>query len=108
MSLRKMHQFRTNRLPSSFENMFTPMRDTEDRNNRDSYFNYAVSVPVKKSLLNFPRVIFIPIWNALPSKLQCIESHKVFKKESKNNILDGYSEIVDCENPNCDDCLNAM
>ena len=28
-----MHQYRTDRLPSSFENMFTPMRDTEDLNN---------------------------------------------------------------------------
>ena len=99
-----LHQYRTDRLPPSFNGMFTLMRDTDDRNSRDSFYNYSVSVPIKKSLSIFPRVIFIPVWNSLSSVLQCIESHKCFKSDCMKEILNRYGEFRECDNLNCEEC----
>ena len=99
-----LHQYGTDRLPPSFNGMFTLMRNTDDRNSRDSFYNYSVSIPIKKSLSVFPRVVFIPIWNRLSSVLQCIESHKYFKADCMEEILNRYGEFRECDNLNCEEC----
>ena len=101
-----MHQFNTNRLPSSFNGMFTLIRETEERNVRDDFYNYEVSVPIKKSITHFPRVIFPPIWNSLNSQYQCTESHKVFKNDCKSFILSEYGEFSGCDDLSCPQCIN--
>ena len=75
-----MHLYTTNRLPISFNGMFTLTRETEDIHIRDSHYFYQVSIPIRKAIAHFPRVIFIPIWNSLSSRYQSTLSHKVFKK----------------------------
>ena len=93
-----LHQYGTDKFPLSFNGMFTLMRSTDDRN------NYSVSTPIKRSLSIFPRVVFIPIWNRLSSVLQCIESHKYFKADCMEEILNRYGEFIECDNLNCEEC----
>ena len=99
-----MHQFSTNRLPPSFIGKFTLIRETDELNVRDNFYHYQVSIPTKKSITHFPRVIFPPIWNSLSSQVQCIESHKVFKKDCKVSILNEYDEFSECDSLSCPEC----
>ena len=87
--------------------MFTLIRDTDDRNNRDSFYNLTVNIPIKKCLANFPSVTFVPIWNNVPSSLQCNLSHKVFKSEFKNYTINQYGHFLVCDNLNCEECENV-
>ena len=102
-----MHQYATNRLPISFNGMFTLLRETQQTQVRDSFYHYLVSIPIRKSLSHFPRVLFIPIWNALSSQYQSSLSHKVFKKESKNMFLENYSAFENCDNLQCIECSSS-
>ena len=102
-----MHQYATKRLPISFNDMFTLLRETEDLQTRDSYYDYQVSLPIRKSITNFPRVIFIPIWNSLSSQYQSTASHEVFKKECKNMFLEKYNDFESCENLLCPECSSS-
>ena len=99
-----MHQYSTSNLPPSFNSTFTLTRDTDNRNIRDDFYHYQVSIPINHMLKKFPRVIFIPIWNALSSEYQCIQSHKVFSKDCKKFILDSYSNFTGCDNLSCPEC----
>ena len=99
-----MHQYSTNKLPVSFQGMFTLLRDTEERNTRDDFYNYKVNTPINNSLICFPRVLFPPVWNSLSSLYQSTESHKVFKKDLRKDILSKYEEFVSCENILCEEC----
>ena len=102
-----MHQYTTDKLPPSFNNMFTLIRNTVERNSRDCFYNYVTNVPVRKGLANFPSVIFIPIWNSMSSYHQSTLSHKIFKSDYKKDILDKYSESEPCDNLNCEECGNS-
>ena len=101
-----MHQYSTSKLPPSFNNMFTLMRNTDDDNLRDTIYNISVSIPVRKGLANFPRAIFIPTWNGLSSAHQSTESHKVFKAEYRKEILAKYDDF-ECDILNCVTCRNS-
>ena len=102
-----MHQYLTNKLPPSFNNMFTLIRNTEERNNRDSFYKFTVNIPIKKCLATFPRVTYITIWNNVPSSIQCNLSHKVFKSEYKKDIINKYGHFLVCENLSCEECENV-
>ena len=99
-----MHQYSTGKLPPSFSNMFTLIRNTDELNVRDSFYNFSVSIPLRKGLANFPRSIFIPIWNSLPSIHQCTVAHKEFKTNYKKDILAKYAEFESCDNLSCMEC----
>ena len=103
-----MHQYSTGRLPASFTGIFRLLRETEDMNNRNSFYNFSVSVPIKKSIAQFPRVIFPPIWNGLSSLHQSTESQKCFKKDLKNEMLSKYSEFDVCDNLACIECSTVL
>ena len=62
-----VHQYRTDRLPTSFNGMFSLMRESDNRNSRDSFYNYKISEPKNKVLLSFPSVVFPQMWNSLDS-----------------------------------------
>ena len=99
-----MHQYSTNKLPASFDGMFTIMRETEDRDSRDNYYNYKVCIPSTRLINSFPRVVFLPIWNGLSSEYQCIQSHKVFSKDCKTSFVDKYADFAGCDNLSCAEC----
>ena len=100
-----MHQYSTGKLPPSFNNMFTLMRNTDQHNIiRDSYYNFSVSIPVRKGLGNFPRAIFIPTWNGLSSVHQSTDSLKIFKVEYRKEILAKYDEFESCDVVGCVEC----
>ena len=103
-----MHKYANNLLPASFEGLFLRLNETEERNNRDAFYNYKVTVPKIKALNTFPKVIFPPIWNSLSSLLQSTGSHKVFKKELKKTFIDSYGEFTTCDNLLCNECKNRM
>ena len=101
------HQYRTKTLPGSFQNMFTLLRDTDNMENRDSFYNYEVCKPKFKCLNCFPVVVFPQIWNSLSSIYQSTDSFKVFKKDLKKFYVDKYSEFVSCDNLLCDECIDS-
>ena len=99
-----LHKYCTKRLPGSFDNKFTFLKETDDRNNRDSFYNFKVETPANKALNTLPRVVFLPIWNSLSSLLQSTESHKVFKNDLQKDLIAKYGEFVSCENILCEEC----
>ena len=101
-----LHKYSTKRLPASFDNIFTFLRETDDRNNRDSFYNFKVETPKNKALNTFPRVVFLPIWNSLSSLLQSTESHKVFKNDLQKDLVARYGDFVSCDNILCEECRN--
>ena len=102
-----LHKFITKRLPPSFQSTFTLLRETDQHNNRDSFYNFKVEAPKNKALNTFPRVVFLPIWNSLGSILQSTESHKVFKNNLQKDLISKYGEFVSCENILCEECRHT-
>ena len=43
-----MHQYATKRLPLSFNEMYILLRETEDLQTRDSYYDDQVSLPIER------------------------------------------------------------
>ena len=98
-----IHKYSTKRLPASFENTFKLLRETDERNNRDSFYHFKVETPQNKALNTFPRVVFLPIWNSISSLLQSTESHRVFKNDLQTDLIKKYSDFVTCENLLCEE-----
>ena len=103
-----MNQYRTGNLPSSFDGMFSLLRDSEDIGIRDSFYNYKINPPKSKSLNNFPRIVFLPIWNSLSSIYQSTDSHKHFKNELLKSMLSEYEQFIACDNILCVECRDAF
>ena len=59
---------------------------------------------LQRLITNFPRVVFLPIWNGLSSEYQCIQSHKVFSKDCKTSFVDKYADFAGCDNLSCAEC----
>ena len=72
-----MHKYASNLLPASFQGLFTRLSDTDERNNRDAFYNYKVTNPKMKALNRFPRVVFPQLWNSLSPLLQSTGTHKI-------------------------------
>ena len=103
-----MHQYSTGNLPASFDGMFSLLRDSEDLGNRDAFYNFKINPPKNKSLNNFPRIVYLPIWNSLNSVYQSTESPKHFKNELLKSILSEYEQFVACDDIQCDECRDAF
>ena len=101
-----MHKYGSNLLPASFQGLFTRLSDTDERNNRDAFYNYKMTNPKHKALNRFPRVVFPQLWNSLSSLLQSTISHKIFKNELKKALIENYGEFVACDNLQCTECKN--
>ena len=103
-----MHKYISNLLPASFQGLFLRLSETEERNNRDAFYNFAVTNPIYKALNRYPRVVFPPLWNSLSSLLQSTSKHKIFKNELKKALIDNYGEFTVCDNLSCKECQNRM
>ena len=103
-----MHKYISNLLPASFQGLFNRLSETEERNNRDAFYNFTVTNPKYKALNRFPRVVFPPLWNSLNSLLQSTSKHKIFKNELKKALIDNYGEFTVCDNLSCKECQNRM
>ena len=102
-----LHQYSNNLLPSSFDNMFPLMRESDDRNSRDGFYNFTISTPNQNNLNSFPRVVFLPIWNGLSSTYQSTVNHKHFKTELTKVLFKKYETFVACDNLLCDECRDS-
>ena len=102
-----MHQYHYKKLPNSFNDMFQLQRETDQRQSRDNQNNYVVSVPLSKMSANFPKPTLIPIWNGLSETIKTTESLKVFKRQCKESLIEGYPNTVDCEQENCEYCVRS-
>ena len=103
-----IHQYNTNKLPASFNGMFSLMRESNDRGGRDSFYNFKIVPPKSRSLNSFPRVVFLPIWNSLSSVHQSTGSHKLFKSNLKETLLGDCENFVTCDNLLCEECRNVI
>jgi len=99
-----IHSYHYKKLPGSFNGMFQLQRDTDQIIIRNGHDNYTVSIPKLKSISQFPRPKFMPIWNGLFDTVKATQSHKVFKKQINKMFIDSYPSTVDCDLPNCEYC----
>ena len=99
-----MHKYASNLLPASFQGLFTRLSDTDERNNRDAFYNYKVTNPKMKALNRFPRVVFPQLWNSLSSLLQSTGTHKIFKSDLKKALIENNGNFVACDNLQCTEC----
>ena len=102
-----LHQYSNKLLPASFNEMFPLMRESENRNSRDGFYNFEIIPPKQKNLNNFPRHVFLPIWNGLSSMYQSTVSHKHFKSELLKALLQKYETFVTYDNLLCDECKDS-
>ena len=85
--------------------MFQLQRETDQLQTRDNHENYVVSVPLAKTSCHFPKPTFIPIWNGLSDTIKTTLSHKVFKNQCKESLIESYPNTVDCEQEDCEYCI---
>ena len=84
------------------------MRDSDNRNSRDSFYNYNIPAPKNKVLKSFPNVVFPQMWNSLDSMHQSTESHKVFKSDLSEFLLKSYENFVTCDDLSCIECRDSI
>ena len=97
-----IHKYHFNKLPGSFNGMFQLQRNTGQILIRNGHENYVVSIPKSKSISQFPRPKFIPIWNGLTETVKATQSHTVFKKQIKEHFIESYP--INCDFANCQYC----
>ena len=74
-----MHQYRNNKLPHSFSNIFTDVINSDEMQPRDNDYNYQIIPAIKKSLENFPNKKILSYWNSLDIDLKSIAEEDEFQ-----------------------------
>ena len=98
-----MHQYRHNKLPTSFTGMFTDTMTTDTIQSRHSDYNYLNIPAIRKSLENFPLKQIIFNWNFLSLDLKATADPIDFDLSLKRKFLSQYTYETDCPN----DCFNC-
>ena len=98
-----MHQYKNDKLPNSFANMFSDIPDSNLQTRHNDY-NY-LNEPANKSYLeNFPRKKLISSWNALEIDLKATAEAIEFKNLLNESLLSKYNLEPDCNDKNCQSC----
>ena len=98
-----MHQYKNDKLPNSFANMFSDIPDSNLQTRHNDY-NY-LNEPANKSYLeNFPRKKLISTWNALEIDLKATAEAIEFKNLLNESLLSKYNLEPDCNDKNCQSC----
>ena len=98
-----MHQYRNNKLPESFSNVFTDIISTDELQTRHNDYNYVNKPALKKCLENFPFKKIILNWNSLDIDLKSTAEIDEFQQLLKQKYLSGYSCDIQCVGP-CYSC----
>ena len=92
-----MHKYHYGKLPSSFDNKFTPLMNL----NRTQ--SYKLNLAANKNLEGFPSYFLPKIWNSISLELKNIPSLKLFNKSIKSKDLAAYANFT-CSRENCYSC----
>ena len=101
-----MHQYRHEKLPSSFSGLFSDLVNTDELQTRQNDYNYLNKPANKKYLEKFPLKQILTNWNSLNIDLKSTGEEEEFKSLLKENLLSKYSTEPDCP-INCYSCLNG-
>ena len=97
-----IHNYKNNKLPSSFSNMLDFVPDN-GRRLRDDDYNYHLPPNKHASLNHFPQYQLIYNWNNLDIFLKSVSEPSKFRSELKSHFLEKYK--TECTKPNCYSCL---
>ena len=100
-----VHQYRHNKLPSSFDNMFTEVTDDDELQTRNNFYNYVNKPSVKKYLEQFPIKKLLSNWNYLDLDLKSTADPEEFKLLFQEYKLASYDSEPQCVG-NCFSCNN--
>ena len=97
-----IHNYKNNKLPSSFTNMLDDVPENV-RRFRDDDFNYLLPQNKYSYLNNFPQYQLIYSWNNLPLLIKSVSEPSQFRSELKSHFLEKYK--TECTKQNCFSCL---
>jgi len=92
-----MHKYHYGKLPSSFDNKFTPLMNS----NRTQ--SYKLNLAANKNLESFPSYFLPKIWNSISLELKKMSSLKLFNNSIKSKELAVYANFT-CSRENCYSC----
>ena len=98
-----MHQYRNNKLPVSFSDLFTEITCTDERQTRHNDYNYMNTPATKTYLESFPYKKFVSNWNSLSIDLKSTADAAEFQQLLKEHFLANYSNNIQCDVP-CFSC----
>lgn len=98
-----VHQYRHNKLPESFSNIFQDIICTDQLQTRHNDYNYKNLHTVKNFLQKFPYPKMLATWNSLGIELKSTANADDFYQMLKNKFLTGYSNDIQCSGP-CYSC----
>ena len=98
-----MHNYRHEKLPTSFVGTFTDTIMTDELQSRHNDYNYLYEPAIKKYLEKFPLKQIIFNWNALSIDLKSTADLAEFELLLKEKYLSQYSLDTDCPD-NCFSC----
>ena len=98
-----MHKFRHNKLPISFNGIFTDTMTKDMLQSRHNDYNYQNFPAIRKTLENFPLKQIIFNWNCLSLDLKATADPIEFDILLKRKFISQYSYETDCPN-NCFNC----
>ena len=98
-----MHQYRNKKLPTSFENMFQDITDSNELQTRNNDYNYLNRPAIKEYLEKYPTKVMVSNWNYLDIAFKSTAEPEEFKLLLKQKMLSSYSYEPDCA-ANCFVC----
>ena len=98
-----MHQYRHEKLPASFSNLFTEITSTDELQSRHNSFNYINKPAVKSYLEKFPLKQILSTWNSLSIDLKSTGEQEEFQSLLKETLLYDYHFDTNCPK-NCYSC----
>ena len=98
-----MHQYRNNKLPVSFSDIFTDITNTDERQTRHNDYNYINKPATKSYLESFPYKQFVSSWNFLSIDLKSTADAIEFQQQLKDYYLSNYNTNIQCDEP-CFSC----
>ena len=93
-----MHKYINNKLPASFENMFTPMSEP----NRTCGFK--LDKPKNNFMFQFPMIFLPKTWNANAQEFKDMNCFSWFKSQLYQSLVVKYPPMYVCADKSCPDC----
>ena len=98
-----MHQYKNNKLPESFSDIFTDVTNTDDLQTRHNDYNFVNKPAIKSYLEKFPYKQILSNWNSLSIDLKSTADEDAFKQMLKEMYLSNYECDSQCLGP-CYSC----
>ena len=98
-----MHQYKNNKLPTSFSDKFVDITCTDELQTRHNDYNFVNKPACKSYLEKFPYKQILSNWNSLNIDLKSTADGEIFKQMLKEMYLSKYSCESQCLGP-CYSC----